>query len=356
MAEQDSDKTEEPTAKRLTEAREKGQVARSVDLNSALILLAATSVLWFWCDTLADATLDIIMECLMAIPNYEALPGNLVAHARQGFILLLIMVLPMLLTSALVGVTANVSQFGFLFSTKALAPKFAKIFGLQGLKKMFSMNSLVELIKSLFKMGIVGAVGASVVHARYEECLAAIDTGLNNFVRLLRDVSLEILVKCSLVLLLLGIIDLFYQRWKHNKDLKMTKQEVKDESRSTDGDPHIKGKIRNLRMQMHRKFMMQEVPKATVVITNPTFIAIALRYEQGIDEAPVVVGKGKRLIAEKIRDTAKERGIPVIEDKPLARGLYDIAEVGQQIPPEFFGAIAEVLAYVFSLKGSTARV
>jgi flagellar biosynthesis protein FlhB len=153
------------------------------------------------------------------------------------------------------------------------------------------------------------------------------------------------------VLFLLGIADLVWQKRKLKKDLRMSKHEVKDESRSSEGDPHVRGKIKSMRMQMHKNMMMKELPKATVVITNPTFIAIAIRYEQGKDQAPVVLAKGKRLIAERIRDEARKRDIPIVEDKPLARGLYEIAEPGEEIPQEFFAAVAEILAYVYSLKG-----
>jgi len=161
-------------------------------------------------------------------------------------------------------------------------------------------------------------------------------------------------VKSALVLIFLGIADMIYQRRKHRQELKMSKQEVKDEAKSSEGDPHIRGKIKSLRLQMHRNMMMKELPKATVVITNPTFIAIAIRYVQGVDDAPVVVAKGKRLIAEKIREVAREHAIPIVEDKPLARGMYDMAVIGEQIPTEYFAAVAEILAYVYSLKGHQA--
>jgi flagellar biosynthesis protein FlhB len=203
-------------------------------------------------------------------------------------------------------------------------------------------------------MIVVGLVAYKVVASHYGEYLLLADMSLGQFCGKLFSVSVEVILKSTVVLLAIGIADLVYQKRKVHNELKMSKSEVKDEAKQTEGDPHIKGKIRSLRMQMHRNFMMKELPKATVVITNPTFIAIAIRYTQGVDQAPVVVAKGKRLIAERIRDTAKKHDIPIVEDKPLARGLFDMAEPGEQIPEEFFAAVAEILAYVYSLKGTRA--
>jgi flagellar biosynthesis protein FlhB len=171
---------------------------------------------------------------------------------------------------------------------------------------------------------------------------------------MLFSVSMEVVIKSTIVLLFLGVGDLVYQKAKLKKELKMSKTEVKDEAKQSEGDPHVKGKIRSLRLQMHKNFMMKELPKATVIITNPTFIAIAVRYTQGVDPAPVVVAKGKRLIAERIRDEARKHEIPIVEDKPLARGLYEAVQPGEEIPEEFFAAVAEILAYVYSLKGNRA--
>jgi flagellar biosynthetic protein FlhB len=203
-------------------------------------------------------------------------------------------------------------------------------------------------------MAVVGLVGYKVVASHYGTYMLLADMSLGQFCHMLFSISVEIIIKSTLVLFAIGIADLVYQKRKVHSELKMSKSEVKDEAKQSEGDPHVKGKIRSLRLQMHRNFMMKELPKATVVITNPTFIAIAIRYTQGLDTAPVVVAKGKRLIAERIRDVAKQNSIPIVEDKPLARGLFDIAEPGEQIPEEFFAAVAEILAYVYSLKGNRA--
>jgi flagellar biosynthesis protein FlhB len=263
----------------------------------------------------------------------------------------------MLLLPVVAGITAcslvvSLSQAGFLWSWTPLTPNFGKVFSLSGFKKLFSPASFVEILKSVAKMFVVGMVGYKVVTSHYREYLLLADMTMVEFTHMLFSVSVEVVIKSTIVLLAIGVFDLVYQKRKLHNELKMSKSEVKDEAKQSEGDPHIKGKIKQMRMQMHRNFMMKELPKATVVITNPTFIAIAVRYTQGIDRAPVVVAKGKRLIAERIRDVARENDIPIVEDKPLARGLYDLAEPGEEIPEEFFAAVAEILAYVYSLKGN----
>jgi flagellar biosynthesis protein FlhB len=255
---------------------------------------------------------------------------------------------------AVIAVAVNVSQVGLMWTWEPLGPHFGKVFAFTGLSRLFSPTSFLEIGKSILKMIIVGLVAYQVAIGHYPEYLALADMEVGQFCSLLFGVSMEIVIKSTLVLFVLGVADLVWQKRKLKKDLRMSKQEVKDETRSSEGDPHVKGKIKSMRMQMHANMMMKELPKATVVITNPTFIAIAIRYNQGMDAAPVVLAKGKRIIAERIREVAKENDIPIVEDKPLARGLYDLAQPGEEIPQEFFAAVAEILAYVYSLKGRTA--
>jgi flagellar biosynthetic protein FlhB len=351
VADDAADKTEDPTGKRLSEARDKGMIPKSMDFNSALVLLAGVLLIWVFRGKLIAGMELSLVENFKTIGTFETVPGDFVALSRRLFASFLLLLLPMVGCLALISVVASIAQVGFLWTTEPLGPHFGKVFSFSGLSKMFSANSFVEIGKSVLKMIAVGIVAYQAVAHHYSEYLALADMDILQICHVLFSVSYEVVLKSTIVLLLLGIFDLVYQKRKYKKEMKMSKQEVKDEARSSEGDPHVKGKIKSMRMQMHRNMMMKELPKATVVITNPTFIAIAIRYRQAEDPAPVVVAKGKRLVAERIRDTARANDIPIVEDKPLARGMYDMVEVGAEIPPEFFAAVAEILAYVYSLKG-----
>ncbi len=354
MSAEDDGKTEDPTGKKVGEARSKGMVGRSADFNSALVLMTGTVFIWMFADRLVDGMRNTMIESFKAIGNFEDIPGMLQDMGRQGMIGILYMLLPVVCAITAVSVTATVAQGGFLWSWEALGPNFGKVFSLGGMGKLFSPASFVEIAKSVAKMIVVGIIAYMVASKHYEQYLALADMSLGQFCSTLFSVSIEVIMKSTVVLLFIGVADLVYQKRKLKNELKMSKTEVKDEAKQSEGDPHVKGKIRSLRLQMHRNFMMKELPKATVVITNPTFIAIAVRYNQGEDTAPVVVAKGKRLIAERIRDEARKNDIPIVEDKPLARSLYDVVQPGEEIPEEFFAAVAEILAYVYSLKGARA--
>jgi len=350
LASEDEEKSEEPTAKRLQEARSKGNVARSADLNSAAMALAGMLALWWWGDNSGEAIRKLMLECFSAISNWDQIPGGLVYFVKQGLYWLLLVLFPYLLFFALVGAAAGLLQVGWLFTFEPLTPKLGKVFNLQNFMRLFNGHAWTELVKSIIKMIVVAWVGYTVVEAHFYEFLHMADMSLHEILALLFNVILEMLFKIALTLLAMGILDFFLQKHRYVKQLRMSKQEIKDEARNMEGDPQIKGKIRNLRMQMHRNMMMKELPKATVVITNPTHLAIAFRYQQGHDSAPVVVAKGKRLIAERIKEVARKHSIPLIENKPLARAMFDVVVIGEQVPEEFFTPLAEILAYVYRLK------
>lgn len=354
MAADDADKTEEPTGKKVGDARNKGMVGKSMDMSSSVVLLAGACLIWLFADRMVDGMRNAMVESFRAIGNFDAIPGMFVHLAERAYVGILMLLAPVVGGLCVIALVINIGQVGLLWTWEPLGPHFGKVFSFGGLSKLLSPASFIEIGKGVLKMIIVGVVAYIVAIDHYPEYLALADMELGQFCSLLFSVSMEIVIKSTLVLFLLGIADLVWQKRKLKKELRMSKQEVKDESRSSEGDPHVKGKIKTMRMQMHRNMMMKELPKATVVITNPTFIAIAIRYEQGKDQAPVVLAKGKRLIAERIRDEARKNDIPIVEDKPLARGLYEIAEPGEEIPQEFFAAVAEILAYVYSLKGRTA--
>lgn len=354
MAGEDDGKTEEATGKKLGEARNKGMVGKSGDFSSSLVLLAGVGMIWMYSDKLVGGMRNTMVESFRAIGNFEQIPGMFFSLGRQGLVGIVLMLMPVVCGITAVSVAVSIAQVGFLWSWEPLGPHFGRVFSLSGMSRLVSVAAFVEIGKSVLKMIIVGVVAYKAVANRYEQLLSLPDMSLNQYCALMWSVSLEVIIKSTLVLLFLGLADLVYQKRKVKKDLMMSKTEVKDEAKQSEGDPHVKGKIKTMRMQMHRNFMMKELPKATVVITNPTFIAIAVRYNQGVDVTPVVVAKGKRLIAERIREVARQNDIPIVEDKPLARSLYDVVQPGEEIPEAFFAAVAEILAYVYSLKGQKA--
>ncbi len=349
MADTD-DKTEAPTPKRLSEARAKGQVARSTDLQNGAGLLLMTITLWVFGRRAMDILSKQLHDNLHRMSNFEASEANIVSLMKSSAYNLLDIVMPFMLLFLLSGILINLLQVGLLFTPDKLTPKLENAFSLSGLKKMFSKNSLVELIKGLFKVAIVSLVLYLVLSKHYEDLLMLIDMDFRVFLSIVAGVTFELCWKVALLFIILGVGDFFWQKKEYIDNLKMSKHDVKDESKMSEGDPQLKAKIRSLMRDMAQKMSISEVPQATVVITNPTFIAIALKYSQGSEEAPKVLAKGKRLNAEKIRDLANDNKVPIVENKPLARSLYDTIEPGDEIPAEFFTAVAEVLAYVYKQK------
>ncbi len=354
MAEQD-DKTEDPTGKRLSQAREKGQIGKSSDLSAAVGLIGAAVLLLLFGEKIGVGLSNLVRENLMAIPTIKFDEAGVIYFLKEHMWFFFRLLLPLMLVMMVLGVLVSGSQVGFIFTMKPLKPNFLKVFSIDGFKRIISPDKIVDMIKSIFKMCIVGLIGYQVVSSHFTEFFYLVDQSLSQIVSLLFDVLIELLLKCGALLLVLGLGDLIYQKFKTKKSLKMSKQEVKDEAKQSDGDPFIKSKLKALRQEMYKKMMMNEVPNATVVVTNPTYIAIAIRFKKGVDKAPVVLAKGKRLMAEKIRRIATENEIPIVENKPLARGMYDHIVIGEEIPEEFFAPLAEILAYVYRLKSKESE-
>ena len=347
------DKTEKPTPKRLKDARKKGQVAQSKEIPSVVILMASVGV-FFFIGAKMFSELSGFMGAMfqnIAIVQLNDIPSAsifLMEMIKTTFRLLW----PLMLVILLAGVGANVAQFGFLISHEPLMPKFSKLNPASGIKKLLSLRSLIELIKSLIKILFVGIVAFIVVKTEVVTIPSLVQHSVIDMFAYIGKISLKICFTVSLVLLLLAFLDYAYQRWEHEKSLKMTKQEVKDEHKQTEGDPKVKARIRSIQLETARQRMMDAVPDADVIITNPTHIAVALKFEADEMIAPCVVAKGSGYIAEKIKQTAVEYGVPVVENKPLARMLYKAVEIGGFIPADLYKAVAEILAYVYRLKGT----
>ena len=262
----------------------------------------------------------------------------------------MVLLLPFMVTVLLAGIVGNISQNGFYWSTKPLTPNFSKLDPLKGFKKLVSLRSWVELAKSVFKLVIIGSVAYVMVRREADAMPALVHLQVSQILSYAAKVAFKIILYTTLVLVILAVLDYIYQRWQHEKELRMTKQEVKDEFKNTEGDPKIKARIRSVQRDMARRRMMEAVPEATVVITNPTHLAIALKFENDF-KAPMVVAKGAGHLAEKIKAIAQAHKVPIVEQKPLARTLFKSVEIGDFIPVELYRAVAEVLAYVYRLNG-----
>ena len=351
----DPSKTEKPTGKKLGKAREEGQVAKSQEISSAFILIAGLAFFFFAGDRFfavpADLMRYVFRNALLLKIDPATLYNLLLLTIRQMFFLLA----PLLLLMLFIGLAANLMQVGFKITPKAMKPKFSKLNPVSGFKSKFlSFRPLVELVKSCLKIGLLGYIAYSVYRQNFAGFFSLLNQPVGIILTFIAKVSFQILWRCGLLMLLIAFFDYLYQRWDFMENQKMSKQEVKDEMKQAEGDPQVKSRIRSMQMSAARQRMMQEVPKADVVITNPTHIAVALVYDQDNSEAPLVVAKGAGLIAEKIKKVAREHGVPVVENKALARLLFKTVELNQMIPETLYQAVAEVLAYIYRRDGAKA--
>lgn len=346
------DRTEQPTPKRRREAREKGRIARSRDLGAALVLFTALWLLAFWSPWAAGQSQALVRFWLGGLK-----PGLLNAADLPMLLLKVSHVLAWLLAPVLLGLfaaslAANYIQGGWLFSAQRLAPDFSRLQLLSGLKRLFSGQSLMELVKALAKVGLIGGIAYLTLRPLLPQLPELLLKEPAQVATFLRASGLGVAWRILLALLVLGALDYLYQRYRFEKNLKMTKQEVKEEMRQVEGDPRVKARMRSIMRQMAAKRMMADVPKADVVITNPTHIAVALQYDGASMVAPRVVAKGQGFVALKIMALAQESAVPMVQNVDLARSLYKAVEVGEFIPTSLYRAVAEVLAYVYSLRAA----
>jgi len=342
------EKTEEPTAKRKADARKKGQVGRSQEVNAAFVLLVGFLILRLLG---GNAVAEIINYSTYIFGNLNAdINEETIMQMFIGMIILLAKTsMPLMVFIMIIGLAMNIAQVGFMFTTEQLQFNPGKLSPISGFKRMFSKRSLVELVKSLVKIIIIGYFVFSYLSEEIFQIPKLIYMDLMAGLNRMSDSIFTLAFKIIGVFMIMAALDYAYQKWQNNQDLKMSKQEVKEEFKQQEGDPKIKGKIRQKQRQMAMARMMQEVPKADVIVTNPTHFAVALKYDSGMS-APVVVAKGQDLVAQKIKELARESRIPIVENKPLARALYATVEIGGAIPHEMYKAVAEVLAYVYRLK------
>jgi flagellar biosynthetic protein FlhB len=352
MAEQDSDleKTELPSQRKLDKAREEGQVARSRELSTFLGLVAGGAGLWMMGEALGQGMLRLLQNGLTLD---RALAFNIelmVPRLHDLFMDILLTFVPLLGLLLLVALFSPMLMSGWLFSTKALQPKFGKLNPLSGIKRMFSAHSLIELVKALGKAILVGGIGAWVVWANRDEVMQLVSEPAARAIPHLNDMIWWSYAAIMAGMVLIVVLDVPFQLYEHTKKLKMTKEEVRQEGKETEGDPHVKGRIRSMQREIARRRMMSEIPTADVVVTNPTHYSVALKYSEDKMRAPIVVAKGSHLLAAKIKEIAKEHNVPILEAPPLARALHKHGELGAPIPEALYTAVAEVLAYVYQLR------
>lgn len=346
----DQERTEQASPRRREEARKKGQVARSQEVVSVAILLACATLLYFSSTWMLDRMMDL-MRWAFRESGSTAIHINTVQSIAVIWLYKLFIVLtPLFLTIVAAGLLANYLQFGFLFSTEAVQFDISKLDPIRGFQRLFSLKSFVELIKSLIKFTVVSCVVYFTMRNEIEGLIPLMDESVWGILIYIGRIMFRIVITTSWVLIVLAILDYLYQRWEFEKGLKMSKQEVKDEFKQTEGDPLVKARIKRIQREQARKRMMAKVPKADVVITNPVHLAVALEYDGGRMIAPRVVAKGAGVIAENIKEIALQHGVPVVENKPVAQLLYKMVNIDEFIPENLYRAVAEILAYVYSLK------
>ncbi|NLT95039.1 MAG: flagellar biosynthesis protein FlhB [Clostridia bacterium] len=344
------EKTEKATPRRRQEARKKGQVLKSTEINSVLILLTSFLMLKFFLVSMISQIENYIFNLWSRFSDIDITPETITPLFIDLILLFLKLTVPLLGMVIIIGVIANVMQVGFLFTTETLQFKLSRINPLEGFKRIFSKRALVELFKAAAKIGLIAYITFAGIKDQINVFPYLMDMEIHSILNFLGQILFSILWKITLFLAILAILDYLYQKFEYETNLKMSKQEVKDEYKNIEGDPLIKGKIREKQRQIAMRRMMQEVPHADVIITNPTHFAVAIKYDAQTMDAPKVIAKGRDLVALKIKDIAKKHGVVIVEDKPLAQVLYYNVEINEQIPEHLFQAVAEILAFVYRLK------
>lgn len=346
----DLERTEPASQRRIEQAREKGQVARSRELTTVAVLLAAGGGLTFMGGGMMEH-LRALMKNALTLERMSAFdPARMSHHLYQYSVDIVLAFLPLLGLMLLATVASSILLSGWLFSVEALMPDFSRLSPLKGMKRIISWSGIVEMLKAVFKAGLIGGVAFWVVWQDVDGVVALVSEPLETGMAHLAGMVGFTFMAVSASLLLIVAIDVPYQLWNHGRQLRMTKEEVRQEGKETEGDPHVKARIRALQREAARRRMMSEVPKADVIVTNPTHYAVALRYQEKKMRAPQVIAKGAALVALRIRELGEDHHVPILEAPPLARALYRHAELGQEIPARLYTAVAEVLAYVYQLR------
>lgn len=352
------EKTENATGKRLSDTRKKGQVAKSQELAHSFELLALFIMLRIFGSLTRDRLWSIVGWSYGTMIN-EVVNSNrsgltvLTASQvfDQGIITIILAAIPFMIGGFIVAFFGNALQFKFKITTEPLKPKLSKFNPINGLKRMFSKQQLFNLFLSIVKIAMIFVIAYSYLVGRLNELFILYELDIRQSVALVVDMVIDLGLRISLVYIIIGFADFVFQKWKFKQDVKMTKQEVKDEYKDQEGDPAVKGKQKQKMREASMRRMMNAVPTADVVITNPTHIAVAIKYDADVASAPILVAKGEEYLAQKIKDAAREAGVTIVENKPLARAIYTTVDIDQEIPPELYQAVAEILAMIYTKRG-----
>ncbi|MCM1057595.1 MAG: flagellar biosynthesis protein FlhB [Firmicutes bacterium] len=351
------EKTEPATAKKLEDARKEGQVAKSREIANGLGLMALFLCLKLMVGSIGTRLLEIFPNAYDRIPDIATYWNGHMPETdtRAVFSMMILRTLtiiaPLLVIGFAVAFISDIIQVKWHPTFKPMQPKFSKLSPIKGVKKIFSVNSLVELIKSIAKIGLIILICYNYLQGKEMLLLNLYDMGLMQAISLAADIVIDLGIRIAAVYMIIALADFAYQKVKFKNDMKMTKQEIKEEYKQQEGDPQIKGQIRQKMREASRRRMMQDLPQADVVITNPTHYAVAIKYDPEVADAPMVIAKGEDHMAARIKEVARENSIEIVENKPLARMLYANVDIGQVIPPELYQAVADVLAFVYHLKG-----
>lgn len=350
------EKTEKATPKKREDERKKGNLFQSSDVVSALSILAIFLVLRITFPYIYRYLSNLFIQYFTYAKTTDSLSQTFMEDINRGsWIAILLLSGPVMIVSVVVAILAAGAQTKFKFAHEKIKFKLSNISPLQGIKRLFSLRSIIEVLKASVKIAIIGYLIYLKIQDVFSQCASMTDNGvMQSSVSILNDI-MELVTEMSIVFIGIAALDYFYQWWEYERNIKMTKQEIKEEYKQLEGNPEVKGKIRQLQRDMSRKRMMQQVPTADVIIRNPTHFAVALRYDPEKDEAPVVVAKGQDYLAFKIIEIAEQYQIPMKEDRPLARALYASVDVNMAIPPEFYTALAEIMAWVFKMKKEMKR-
>jgi flagellar biosynthesis protein FlhB len=348
------ERTEPASARKREDARQKGQVSRSIEVNSALALVFGLLILNFAGGMIGQQIAEMARSTFANAGQVQITPATLHSMIAEGFLLMAYVIAPVAVGLLIVGLLASVAQVGFYFSFEALEPRWSKLNPMKGLVNLFgSRRSLVELAKGLAKVIVVGLVSYIALDSLMSESVLLVDADLSAVFAFMTKGAMSVALKAGIAMLILAVFDYAFQRFDFEKSLRMTKQEVKEEYKMMEGDPVVKSRIKTIQRQIAYKRMMSDVPKADVVVTNPTHLALAIKYDSHKMGAPRVVAKGADLIAKKIREIAAQHHVPIVEDKPLAQALYKAVDIGDEIPEKLFQAVAQVLAYIYRLRDKT---
>lgn len=350
MADDDQEKTEEPTQKRIDDARKKGQVAFSKEVTNALLFgFLALVVLWLAPMVMKQA--HFYLSGFLTNPHDRIINGGAMLEIMRELIVqfLTFMGLPVLLVM-IIAVASNFMQNSIIFSAESITPKLEKISPIKGVKRLFSLKSFMEFVKGLFKITAVGISSYLVIDSYIPKMEVLVDDSIAALLVFITKITFKIVLSAALIMVLIAALDFAYQKFEYAKSLRMSKQDLKEEYKQMEGDPHIKGRLRQIRMERARKRMMAAVPDADVIIRNPTHYAVALKYDEAVMSAPKVTALGQGSVAERIIEVAQQHDVPTVQNPPLARALFDSAELDEEIPIEHYKAVAEIISYIYSMR------